>query len=230
MTKPTFTIENQIKICSNCSTKLIKYGRTKNGKQRYKCKSCNQTSVEIYSYNAYLLTINCNIIQLTKDGLGIRSTARYLQISTTTLLKRILQIASKITPPKLTEEDKEFQVDELRTFHKKRLKPLWITYTFSLQTRQIHAFHVGYRTIELFKKLLTPIFKNNPTKIYTDKLNTYRSVIPSELHSTRFSSTNHIERNHLSLRTHLKRLNRKTICYTKNTAVLSAILTIYFWS
>lgn len=116
-----------------CSTKLIKYGRTKNGEQRYKCKFCNQTIVTIYIYKFYLSTINCNIIQLTKEGLGIRSITHYLQISTTTLLKRILQIVSKITPPKLTEEDKEFQVDELITFHKKRLKPLWITwisYTF----------------------------------------------------------------------------------------------------
>ena len=96
MTKSTFTIENRAKMCSICSNKLIKYGRTKDGKQRYKCKSCNQVTVEIYTYNSYLSTINCNIIQLTKEGLGIRSTARYLQISTTTLLKRILQIASKI--------------------------------------------------------------------------------------------------------------------------------------
>ncbi|MDM1522637.1 transposase, partial [Empedobacter sp. 225-1] len=102
-----------------------------------------------------------------------------------------------------------------RTFHKKRLKPIWITYTFSLHTRKIHTFHVGYRTIEIFKKLLNPIIKTKPTKIYTDKLNTYRLVIPSALHSTRFRSTNHIERNHLNLRTHLKRLNRKTICIQK---------------
>lgn len=215
MTKSTFTIENQAKMCSNCSDKLIKYGKTKNGKQRYKCKICQKTSVEIYHYNAYLSTINFNIIQLTKEGLGIRSTARYLQISPTTLLKRLLEIASKIIPPKLTIEDREFQVDELRTFHKKRLKPIWITYTFSLHTRKIHTFHVGYRTIEIFKKLLNPIIQTKPTKIYTDKLNTYRLVIPSALHSTRFRSTNHIERNHLSLRTHLKRLNRKTICIQK---------------
>ncbi|MDM1552840.1 IS1 family transposase [Empedobacter falsenii] len=70
-------------------------------------------------------------------------------------------------------------------------------------------FHVGYRTVEIFKKLLRPIIQTKPTKIYTDKLNTYNLVIPSSLHSTRFRSTNHIERNHLSLRTHLKRLNRK---------------------
>ena len=229
MTKSTFTIENQAKMCSNCSDKLIKYGKTKNGKQRYKCKICQKTSVEIYHYNAYLSTINSNIIQLTKEGLGIRSTDRYLQISPTTLLKRLLEIASTFIPPKLTIEDQEFQVDELRTFHKKLLKPIWITYTFSLHTRKIHTFHVGYRTIEIFKKLLNPIIQTKPTKIYTDKLNTYRLVIPSALHSTRFRSTNHIERNHLSLRTHLKRLNRKTICYTKNIAILSAILTIYFW-
>ena len=229
MTKSTFTIENQTKICSNCSDKLIKYGKTKNGNQRYKCKKKKKTSVEIHHYNAYLSTINSNIIQLTKEGLGIRSTARYLKISTTTLLKRLLEIASKIIPPKLTEEDREFQVDELRTFHKKRIKPLWITYTFSLQTRKIHTFHVGYRTVEIFKKLLSPIIQTKSTKIYTDKLNTYRLVILSEFHSTRFRSTNHIEQNHLSLRTHLKRLNRKTICYTKNIAILSAILTIYFW-
>ncbi|MFV0181958.1 hypothetical protein OBK15_07270 [Empedobacter falsenii] len=116
-------------MCSNCSDKLIKYVKTKNGNQRYKCKNCQKTSVEIYHYNAYLSTINFNIIQLTKEGLGIRSTARYLQISPTTLLKRLLEIASK---------------------------------------------------------------------------------------------------NHLNLRTHLKRLNKKTIYYTKNTAILSAILTIYF--
>lgn len=229
MTKSTFTIDYQTKICSNCSDKLIKYGKTRNGNQRYKCKNCQKTRVEIYSYNAYLTTINYNIVQLTKEGLGIRSTARYLKISTTTLLKRILEIASNIVPPKITKQDKEFQVDELRTFHKKRLKPIWITYTFSLQTRKIHAFHVGYRTIEIFKNLLLPIIRTESKIIYTDKLNTYSSVIPSEIHSTRFRSTNHIERNHLSLRTHLKRLNRKTICYSKNMNVLSAILTIYFW-
>ena len=103
MTKSTFTIDYQIKKCSNCSDKLIKYGKTRNGKQRYKCKNCQKTRIEIYSYNAYITTINYNIVQLTKEGLGIRSTARYLKISTTTLLKRILEIASKIIPPKITE-------------------------------------------------------------------------------------------------------------------------------
>jgi transposase-like protein len=37
------------------------------------------------------------IIQFTKEGLGIRSTARRLKISKTTLLRRIIAIAKKIS-------------------------------------------------------------------------------------------------------------------------------------
>ncbi|WP_420836354.1 transposase-like zinc-binding domain-containing protein [Algoriella xinjiangensis] len=77
--KITFTIDYQTKICSSRSDKLIKYGKTRNGNQRYKCKDCQKTKVEMYSYNAYHTTINHNIVQLTKEGLGIRSTARYLK-------------------------------------------------------------------------------------------------------------------------------------------------------
>lgn len=40
--------------------------------------------------------MNKNSIQFTKEGLGIRSTARILKISITTLLKRIVSIARKI--------------------------------------------------------------------------------------------------------------------------------------
>ncbi len=74
--------------CLNCNGLTIKYGKTKAGKQRHICKNCHKTQVEKYSYIAYTNGLNQNIILLTKEGLGIRSTARVLQISTTTLLKQ----------------------------------------------------------------------------------------------------------------------------------------------
>jgi len=46
-----------------------------------------------YSYQAYHPNTNQQIILFTKEGLGIRSTARVLRISVTTLLKRIITIA-----------------------------------------------------------------------------------------------------------------------------------------
>jgi len=49
---------------------------------------CAVTFIKSYTNQAYKLNINQNIIQLTKEGLGIRSTARILNISTTTLFEK----------------------------------------------------------------------------------------------------------------------------------------------
>jgi insertion element IS1 protein InsB len=65
--------------------------------------------------------------------------------------------------------------------------------------------------------------------IYTDKLPSYKSLIPKAIHKTMHRGINYIERKNLTLRTHLKRLNRKTICYSKSLAMLTACIKIYFW-
>jgi IS1 family transposase len=57
----------------------------------------------------------------------------------------------------------------------------------------------------------------------------YRFLIAKKLHSTCLHATNHIERKNLTIRTHLKRLNRKTICFSRSLVLLTAILKIYFW-
>jgi hypothetical protein len=50
---------------------------------------------------------------------GIRGTARLLGISPTTLISRIKKIASEIKEPVLAK-GKTYEVDELRTFVKKK--------------------------------------------------------------------------------------------------------------
>lgn len=67
------------------------------------------------------------ITQLTKEGLGIRSTARVLGISVTTLLKRILQIASKIKQPPIAV-GRTYEVDEMRIFIGKKSCLRWLAY------------------------------------------------------------------------------------------------------
>ncbi|GGF10474.1 hypothetical protein GCM10011518_19580 [Flavobacterium limi] len=47
----------------------------------------------------------------TKEGLGIRSTARILKISATTLLKRIVSIARSISKP-IISRGKIYEVDD----------------------------------------------------------------------------------------------------------------------
>ncbi|WKL48420.1 IS1-like element transposase [Flavobacterium pectinovorum] len=85
--------------CNFCNGKCIKNGFQSNGNQRYKCRVCQKRQQSDYTYNACKRSINQEIILFTKEGLGIRSTARILKISTTTLLKRIVYIARNITKP-----------------------------------------------------------------------------------------------------------------------------------
>jgi insertion element IS1 protein InsB len=217
-------------FCLACkSENLIKSGKTVNGKQRYCCKECCKRFIRHYSYNAYQLTTNQQIILFTKEGLGIRSTARVLKISVTTLLKRIVSIAQNIIQPPILQW-KSYEVDEMRTFVGKKSRLRWIVYALDRESKRVVSFNVGRRTNKTLKLVIKSLELANARKIYTDKLKNYRYLITKKLHNTCIHSTNHIERHNLSVRTHLKRLNRKTICFSRSLVVLMAVLKIYFWS
>lgn len=133
-------------ICPKCKSKdIIKNGFTKNNKQQYFCKSCGKRCIEYYSNLAYKSTINQNIIEFTKEGLGIRSIARILKISTTTLLKRIVTIAKNIHQP-IVNKGRTYEVDELCTYISHKRNFSWIVLALERETKRIVTFAVGRRT------------------------------------------------------------------------------------
>lgn len=207
---------------------MVKNGKTLSGKQRYLCKNCKTTKVDEYTYGAYQADINQQIITLTKEGLGIRSTARVLQISPTTLLKRILSIAKNIKSPVIAM-GKEYEVDELCTYVGNKNKKIWLVCALERQNRDIVSFNIGKRTNQTLKKVTESLHLSQAKKIYTDKLPSYKTLIEKKIHKVVRYGTNHLERFHLTLRTHLKRLNRRTICFSKSVIVLTSILKIYLW-
>ena len=214
--------------CYKCGSYIIKYGKSDQNKQRYYCKNCKCTQVEKYSYSAFEPQINPNIIALTKEGCGIRSTARLLSISATTLISRIKKIASKLIQPPITI-GKTHEVDELRTYVRKKEKLIWVVSAFERESGKIVAFNIGRRTNKTLKTVIDTLLNAASKAIYTDKLENYKYLIDKAIHKTRPRGTNRIERAHLSMRTHLKRLNRKTIAFSKNVVMLNAVLKIYFW-
>lgn len=215
--------------CLDCESKLIKYGFTKAGKQRYRCKQCNITTIEEYSYCAYNQKINSQIVALTKEGVGIRSTARLLKIAVNTVLSRIIKIADGIRPPVISYH-KTYEIDELCTFLKRKTNRVWIVCAYCRESKSVMSFNVGKRTNKTLKRVIETVQNAKPIKIFTDKLKNYQYPVNKCVHSTNFRGTNHIERMNLTLRTHLKRLNRRTITFSRSMIMLIAILKIYFWS
>ena len=97
------------------------------------------------------------------------------------------------------------------------------------ESKTVVRMHVGPRTNKTLNRVLISLQLAEAKKIHTDKLKQYRSLIPKKMHSTKQYSNNHVERMHLNFRTHLKRLNRRSITFSRSVVMLFAILKIYLW-
>ncbi len=83
---------------NNCPGGTIKFGMV-GARQRYRCKSCKRTQLHHYLKNAYKPSVNSNIAAHVKEGCGIRSIGRLLNISAGTVRSRIKNIASQVQKP-----------------------------------------------------------------------------------------------------------------------------------
>lgn len=215
--------------CKYCEeSDCIKKGIRK-GKQRYYCKNCGQSFQEYYSYNAYNYSVNSMIARLLKESCGVRSISRIIRISKNTVLSRMLKISHQIPIPTFNHKNASYEMDELWSYIGSKKNVYWITYAIEKESRAVIDFFAGNKSKENIKPLIDKILKYLPKRIYTDKLNIYPSLIPKALHRNFQYCTNRIERKNLTLRTHIKRLSRKTICYSKSEKFLYAHLKIYFW-
>jgi insertion element IS1 protein InsB len=122
-----------------------------------------------------------------------------------------------------------FEVDELWTYIGRKEDEYWIAYALNRQTRQVVDFIIGKRTKATLKELIDRLLLLNPKIIRTDRLTVCRRIIPKAIHRSGSYCINWIERKNLTIRTHLKRLSRRTICFNRSAVMLESCLKLYFW-
>ena len=215
--------------CRKCNSKnYIKKGLRGN-KQRFYCKNCKCYFQSEYIYQAYKPEINGFVTSLLKEGCGVRSIARILNISSKTVLSRMLKISNHIEIPYFNKFSCKFEVDEMFIKIANGNTQNWLIYAIEQKTKGVISFVIGNRSTENLKCVIDKVLLLSPKRIYTNRLNIYPRIIPKEIHKQFQYCTNRIERMNLNLRTHIKRLSRKTICYSKKEKYLEAHLKIYFW-
>jgi insertion element IS1 protein InsB len=216
--------------CKYCNANCCKAGRQASGLQRYFCKGCKKYQQKEYSYTACKTGIITMVPRLVCNGVGIRGIARVLAIAVNTTVRLIKKIANSITKPPIPLNRDSFEIDELRTFIGKKENQYWVAYVFCSETKEIIDFIVGKRSKRILRMVVNTAIFSGVKSIKTDKLNIYQSLIPEQIHVSNACNINYIERNNLNLRTHLKRLSRRTICFSRNIVMLTACLKIYFWN
>lgn len=216
--------------CRYCKNDCIKSGKYLNHHQRFFCTICRKYQKSVYLYKGCEQGISAQIAILITESCGIRSISRILKISTGKVIrsiKKIFQERRKVKRTKLF--GREFELDEMRTYIGNKKKKYWIVYAIDRATKEVVDFKVGKRNNKTLQKVIDTLLLSKAKKIYTDNLRNYKYLIPEEIHKTGKHQINHIERKNLSVRTHLKRLSRKTICFSKSISMLEASLGIYFW-
>ena len=169
--------------CKYCGGTCVKDGRQNNGRQRYKCKSCHRKQQALYSYNAYQKGVNDEIVTLTKEGVGIRSTARILNISPTTLLSRIVQIAQTISRPPVTYS-KDLWSGWNKELCTKKVRTHLDSICLDRKSKQVVSYNIGPRTNATFNVVLETLRLSDAKWVYTDRLRNYRSLIETKIYRT----------------------------------------------
>ena len=215
--------------CKYCGQDCRRSGRQRNGTQRYCCKGCLKYQQENYRYRACNRATDNYIRSLSCESVGIRGIARVLGVAKGTVSSRIQLLAKAIGPSSPEEKNVTFEVDELWTYIGRKDNEYWIAYALNRQTRQVEDFVIGKRTKATLKELIDRLLLSKPKVIRTDRLTIYQRIVPKEIHRSGSYCINRIERNNLSIRTHLKRLSRRTICFSRSILMLESCLKLYFW-
>ena len=215
--------------CQFCKGNCQKAGRQKNGAQKLYCKGCRKYQQADYSYKAYQGNVNAMIRQLVCESVGIRGIARVLKISGNTVLRRIRKIVKAVVKPAVVMGQRELEVDELRTYIGRRGNEYWLAYALNRETGDVVDFVIGKRSKRTLRVLISTLLLSGVGKIRTDCLNIYRALVPAAIHHYGAYCINHIERKNLTLRTHIKRLSRRTICFSRKLGMLENCLKLYFW-
>jgi len=110
----------------------------------------------------------------------------------------------------------EAEMDEMWSFVGSKRQQRWLWHAIDHQTGQVLAYvlapHVDAALLQL-QALLTPF---GIEQFYTDSWGAYLRYLDPSKHTIGKANTQKIERKHLTLRTRIKRLARKTICFSKS--------------
>lgn len=92
----------------------------------------------------------------------------------------------------------------------------WLWLAIDHNTGETVAFVFGRRKDEVFLKLKELLEPFKIGKYYTDNWGSYSKNLDENKHEIGKRNTQTIERKNLTLRTRVKRLTRKTICFSKS--------------
>lgn len=121
----------------------------------------------------------------------------------------------------------EVEMDEMWSFVGSKKQQRWLWHAIDHSTGAVLAYVLAPHQDYAMTKLLNLLSPFGITKFFTDAWGAYERILDSNVHQIGKSNTQKIERKHLTLRTRIKRLARKTICFSKSILMHDIVIGLF---
>ena len=119
------------------------------------------------------------------------------------------------------------ELDEMWSFVKSKSNPRWLWHAIDHHSGIVLAYVFGRRKDTVFLRLKALLAPFGITKFYTDGWGAYERHIDPEQHRVGKDQTQKIESKHINLRTRIKRVGRRTICFSKTERMHDLVIGLF---
>lgn len=121
----------------------------------------------------------------------------------------------------------EAEIDEMWSFVEKKSQQRWLWHAIDHRTGVVLAYVLGTHQDDIFLQLRALLAPLGIHHFYTDGADVYNRYLTPAQHTVGKRQTQKIERKHLTFRTRLKRLVRKTICFSKSIRMHDIVIGLF---
>lgn len=119
------------------------------------------------------------------------------------------------------------ELDELWSFVQNKKQQRWLWLAIDHHSGTVLAYTLGRRTDDSCQKLINLLEPFNVQCFFTDDWGSYDRKVAEKKHVVGKRNTQKIERKNLTLRTRIKRLCRKMICFSKTIRMHDLVIGLF---
>ena len=119
------------------------------------------------------------------------------------------------------------ELDEMWSYVGKKVEPRWLWHAIDHHSGTVLAYVFGRRQDTVFLQLQALLEPFGITRFYTDGWGTYERYLDPAQHIVGKQYMQTIESKHINLRTRIKRLVRRTICFSKTTTMHDLVIGLF---
>ncbi len=185
--------------CHNCQTTCNRFGKHRNGLQRYRCAQCRKTFTEDHAQPLGEMRLPMAkaeaILKLLVEGMSLRSIERVTGVHRDTIMSLLLlagERCQQLMDAKMRNINARYlQVDEIWTYVGKKRRNVregdspelgdqWVYVAIDAETKLVPSFRVGKRFRPDTAAFLWDLYHRlaNRVQLTTDGLNHYTVSVP----------------------------------------------------